>query len=78
MIIFRDLKPTNIGFDSSGTVKLFDFGFAVNLTSMIVTTTPSHIGRYLFYISNRRELYWGSHTVVLDLVAFLDFESRFN
>ena len=33
MIIFRDLKPTNIGFDSSGTVKLFDFGFAVNLTS---------------------------------------------
>jgi serine/threonine protein kinase len=23
MIIFCDLKPTNIGFDSSGTVKLF-------------------------------------------------------
>ena len=33
MIIFRDLKPTNIGFDSSGTVKLFDFGFALNVAS---------------------------------------------
>ena len=33
MIIFRDLTPTNIGFDSSGMVKLFDFGFAVNVAS---------------------------------------------
>ena len=27
-IIFRDLKPANIGFDNEGTLKLFDFGFA--------------------------------------------------
>ena len=27
-IIYRDLKPGNIGFDSSGTVKIFDFGLA--------------------------------------------------
>ena len=27
-IIFRDLKPENMGFDSEGTVKLFDFGLA--------------------------------------------------
>ena len=27
-IIFRDLKPTNIGFDVRGDVKLFDFGLA--------------------------------------------------
>jgi len=33
MIIFRDLKPSNIGFDSSGTVKLFDFGLAFNVAS---------------------------------------------
>ncbi|KAL7532828.1 hypothetical protein ACHAXR_004875 [Thalassiosira sp. AJA248-18] len=32
-IAYLDLKPSNIGFDSSGVVKLFDFGFAVDITS---------------------------------------------
>ncbi|KAL7468285.1 hypothetical protein ACHAXS_008505 [Conticribra weissflogii] len=27
-IVFRDLKPSNVGYDSSGVLKLFDFGFA--------------------------------------------------
>jgi serine/threonine protein kinase len=27
-IIFRDVKPRNIGFDARSTVKLFDFGLA--------------------------------------------------
>ena len=30
-ILFRDLKPANVGFDSTGVLKLFDFGFAVSL-----------------------------------------------
>jgi serine/threonine protein kinase len=27
-IIYRDLKPANVGFDDSGVVKMFDFGLA--------------------------------------------------
>jgi serine/threonine protein kinase len=27
-VIYRDLKPHNVGFDAAGTVKLFDFGLA--------------------------------------------------
>jgi serine/threonine protein kinase len=30
-IIYRDLKPANVGFDQHGVVKLFDFGLAVEL-----------------------------------------------
>lgn len=30
-IVFRDLKPANVGFDQHGTLKLFDFGFAKGL-----------------------------------------------
>ena len=30
-IIYRDLKPANIGFDQEGVLKIFDFGLAVEL-----------------------------------------------
>lgn len=30
-ILYRDIKPANIGFDEAGTLKLFDFGLAVEL-----------------------------------------------
>ena len=32
-IVFRDLKPTNVGFDSRGVLKLFDFGFAIHVAA---------------------------------------------
>lgn len=32
-VVFRDLKPDNVGFDHKGRVKLFDFGFATGLPS---------------------------------------------
>jgi serine/threonine protein kinase len=42
-IIFRDLKPENMGFDSEGTVKLFDFGLAreTNPTQRLSSITGS-------------------------------------
>lgn len=30
-VVFRDLKPANVGFDERGVLKLFDFGFAIGV-----------------------------------------------
>ena len=32
-IVYRDIKPTNFGFDGEGTIKLFDFGLSKDLSS---------------------------------------------
>jgi len=32
-IVYRDLKPDNIGFDSDGVLKMFDFGLAKRITN---------------------------------------------
>jgi len=31
-IVYCDIKPTNVGFDSKGDLKLFDFDFAIQIT----------------------------------------------
>jgi serine/threonine protein kinase len=41
-VIFRDLKPDNVGFDEQGVLKLFDFGLAKELKDSAKTTD----GRY--------------------------------
>ena len=42
-IVFRDLKPANVGFDSSGVLKLFDFGFVIGIEGNSEKTGESHL-----------------------------------
>lgn len=47
MVIFRDISPANIGFDESGTLKLFDFGTARRCQPGEETTTFTGTPRYM-------------------------------
>jgi len=58
--VFRDLKPSNIGFDQSGSVKIFDFGLTVRIpTSSGESTVIGKIGtlRYMAPETRRGERY---------------------
>jgi serine/threonine protein kinase len=34
-VVFRDLKPANVGFDCNDCVKMFDFGFATSIAPLL-------------------------------------------
>jgi serine/threonine protein kinase len=63
-IAFRDLKPDNIGFDSEGTLKVFDFGLAKEEKS----SNRDSMGKYNMtgqtgsrrYMAPEGKLYWTS------------------
>jgi serine/threonine protein kinase len=46
-VIFRDISPSNVGFDESGTLKLFDFGTARTYTDGRAMTSFTGTPRYM-------------------------------
>lgn len=59
-VVYRDLKPDNLGFDAGGTLKLFDFGLAKRLDP----TCKTHDGLY-FMTGNTGSLRYMAPEVAL-------------
>ena len=45
-VVFRDLKPANVGFDCNDCVKMFDFGFATSIAPLLNQPTQHDQGGY--------------------------------
>ena len=43
-IVYRDVKPTNVGFDTNGCVRVFDLGLAKELTENLKTSATPQSG----------------------------------
>jgi serine/threonine protein kinase len=65
-IIYRDLKPDNIGFDASGKLKLFDFGLAKRLAKVEVTQNHENDGGLYLLTGNTGSLRYMAPEVALD------------
>jgi len=71
-VLFRDLKPSNIGFDYAGTVRIFDFGLARRLDE----DDSNEEKRLTFCVGNLRtmspEMYMGtvSYSFPVDVYSF--------
>lgn len=56
-VIFRDLKPSNVGFTRAGKVKIFDFGLAREILRDDHRMTPNtvRLNKQKFYFENSRQ-----------------------
>jgi len=67
--LYRDLKPANIGFDQSGSVKIFDFGLTVRVpTSSGEDTVKGKVGTIRYMAPETRR--GGRYSYPSDTYAF--------
>jgi serine/threonine protein kinase len=81
-VIYRDLKPQNVGFDAAGTVRLFDFGLArVHTEGARLLTGFTGSARYMAPEVARCEVYSfpaDVHTFAILLWEIITLEKAFS